>query len=194
MLGEGIIREKNDGGYNCDSPKSNYVKPCVGIARGDIWKVRVNRLTGVGYGTFIVVSGEEENSEKPYVIMVNVVDSLNGKPRASRFSIQLGNETKYVVCETIKRVDSDRLVEYIGKLSPDETNKLNSALAYTMGLDISNDSDSFYKDKYESVKHDLQSLIDSLDDNSYKKSNDSENITSFSCGSGGYTNSFKGLI
>lgn len=191
MLGEGIIREKNDGGYNCDSPKSNYVKPCVGIARGDIWKVRVNRLTGVGYGTFIVVSGEEENSEKPYVIMVNVVDSLNGKPRASRFSIQLGNETKYVVCETIKRVDSDRLVEYIGKLSPDETDKLNSALAYTMGIDISDVSDNFYKDKYESVKHNLQSLANSLEDIPNKKSNYSGDVVSFSCSSGGYTNSFR---
>lgn len=145
--------------YN--SNEGEYTKPCNGISRGDIWRVSVNRLTGNGYGTFIVVSSEEENSEKPYVIMVSVVDSLRGKPRDSRFSIQLGAEKKYVVCETIKRVDGNRLVEYVGKISPEEIKKLNSALAYTVGISVSDDD---YKEKYDAVVHDIQSLADSLND------------------------------
>ena len=109
-------------------------RTCAGVARGDIWSVKINREDGEDLGTFVVVSPESENMTKPYVIMVSTSEILRGRPRPSRFPITVSGEERFVICETIKKVDGERLVNYLGKLTPEETEQLDDALRYTLGL------------------------------------------------------------
>ena len=116
------------------TPSGDQFTPCVGIERGDVWRVKIMRENKVDEGDFVVVSTEEENRTKPYVIMVNTTDLLLGKPRRSRFKFKLGNETKYAICETVKKVDGKRLLHLKGKLNQDDIATLDKALAYTVGI------------------------------------------------------------
>lgn len=114
---------------------SDYAPCCTGVKRGGIWKVdTVNRAGEHVIIPMIIVSQEQENNSKPYVIAIKIHDSVVGRPRPSRFSVNFNGTSAFAICETMHRVNGERLMEYVGRLTDDEYRKLNEGMCYAVGM------------------------------------------------------------
>lgn len=105
------------------------------IHRGEIWTAHTNeRYAPGGTQYVIVVSPENENNSKPYVMGVSIVDELTGRPRPSRFGIEIDGEIKWVICESVRRMSLEKLISKHSVLSDYYMSKLDDGLAHTVGL------------------------------------------------------------
>lgn len=111
-------------------------KNADGIYRGEIWSVQTpDAYKQQPEHDMLVVSKNEENRAKPYVMAVNLVDSTAGRPRPSRFPVKVNGEVKYAVCESVRRVSLDRINSYKASISDDEEIMLNRGLLYAVGIE-----------------------------------------------------------
>lgn len=112
-------------------------KSADGVYRGEIWSVRNGEAfqDKEQYHDMIVVSKNEENCTKPYVMAVNLVKESGGRPRPSRFPVKVNGEVRYAVCESVRRVSVERISSYRASISDDEEMMLNRGLLYAVGID-----------------------------------------------------------
>ena len=111
--------------------------PCAdGVYRGEIWSVLSNEtFKDRDRHNMVVVSKNDENRVKPYVLAVNLTSECTGRPRPSRFPVKVGRDTMYAVCESVRRVSLERLIEYKASTSDDEEVMLNRGLLFAVGID-----------------------------------------------------------
>lgn len=108
---------------------------CAGVQRGDIWEVHDLAEGGKAVSRKVaIISQESENATKPYVLAVRITDTVYGRPRPSRFTVMVDGETKFIICETIHRVNRERLISRIGTLTNEERVKLNAGICHAVGV------------------------------------------------------------
>ena len=120
---------------NVAAPYEDRKPSCNGVKRGSIWEVDTVEPNGKHViKNMIVISPMDENETKPYIIAIKIHESVTGKPRPSRFTVTINGETQFAICETMHRVNGERLISQIGILTDDDMEKLNEGLCYTIGL------------------------------------------------------------
>jgi len=101
------------------------------------------------YTDFGETVGSEESGIRPAVVIQNdignyhspttIVSAITSQPKNKMpthifISNQCLPKDSVILTEHIRTIDKSRLLDYIGKLTEEETNKLNEAIIISLGL------------------------------------------------------------
>jgi mRNA interferase MazF len=113
------------------------------IQRGDMFYA--NLMLGIGseqsgYRPVLIIQNDTGNRYSKTVIIANITSKMTHKskmPTHCRIKAQQGlGQDSLVLLEQIRTIDRKRLKEYIGRLDSESMNKVNTALAVSVGLEL----------------------------------------------------------
>ena len=91
-----------------------------------------------GYRPVVIIQNDVGNRHSPTTIVAAISTQIKTKANLpTHYHLKLGSglvQSSMVMLEQIRTVDKTRLAQYIGKLSDEEINGLNHALAISIGL------------------------------------------------------------
>ena len=91
-----------------------------------------------GYRPVVIIQNDVGNKHSPTTIVAAISTQIRTKANLpTHYHLKPGNglvQPSMVMLEQIRTVDKTRLAQYIGKLSDEEINGLNHALAISIGL------------------------------------------------------------
>lgn len=128
--------------------------------RGEIYWVRDALTDGTEAAfkrPFVIVSNNEQNDKWGTILGA----SLTTKPRYGKWYVvtKSTQRTSWVMCNCVVEIDKARLMEYAGRLSPEELKQVNEALKFSLDLtddepdvEESGDEDlSFQREMYKKL-------------------------------------------
>ena len=116
----------------------------MNIRRGDIYYADLSPVIGSEQGGLrpvLIVQNDVGNKHSPTVVVAAITSRL-GKaklPTHVNLSSEKLSKDSIVLLEQIRTIDKCRLVEYIGKATPEEMEFIEKALLVSVGINKRND-------------------------------------------------------
>lgn len=131
------------------------------IKRGDVYYLRQDWSYGheiaVGRPCVIVSSDFGNESETP----ITQVLMMTTTPRANSVTVEVHSTKKlsWVLCNQINSVDRTRLGDFMCHLTDEEMDQIDNTLAYTLGLELRDDSDNIhYEEEIRNLENEIREL------------------------------------
>lgn len=115
-------------------------------SRGEIYYARLTGTIGSeqnGYRPVVIIQNDVGNRFSPTVIVAPISSKVGIKaklPTHCFIGEKLLSCPSIIMAEQLRTIDKNRLTSYVGRLSADDMEKLNSALAVSLGLPLTKEA------------------------------------------------------
>lgn len=107
------------------------------IKRGQIYYADLSPVKGSEQGGLrpvLIVQNDVGNKHAPTVIVVPLTTRMAKHKLPTHYLTYVTGVPSIVLCEQVRTADKGRLREYVATLSPAEMEKVNKALAISLGI------------------------------------------------------------
>ena len=123
------------------------------IRRGDIWFVKAAPVPGggtVGNEMWsgrpgVIISNDTLNQHSGVVQVVYLTSSDKRHASATHVVVRVGGKRSIAICNQVTNVDTSRLTQYIGRVSPLDLHSIQNSVAFALGLGGAKPGEALHK-------------------------------------------------